>query len=259
MKYVCVIFLVLLPAIYAEDALLLHTTRVLVQCTGERAFTVSLPHGTVRSFSWLENETCADAVFDAPLYVPFNETENCPKAARQVDEWRNVSEGLVSMLATCQKAVEANNQTAAWTTELQACKNESFDWQKRYGLEVDARAGCQNRFLSYVDQTKTLNESEILCQSQLETQRQVAEANTKCPDKLEAAQSTASTRGWLAWLLVLATFGLTTLLWYFRWKHVPAPGTPDDRRMGFLDTVPPTVDLKKLAEQQQSRVPGMKR
>jgi hypothetical protein len=144
-------------------------------------FTLYLPQGFERHFSWGVNQTHSDVTFDHTFYEEFDEATYCTHSAAQAEEYKNISTGLNNMLGVCTTVVDALDNSADYQTKIDAAEsdsleyerlytlcqadktissNETASWKARYEESQQAESEletCQNALDSYKDQAKELN------------------------------------------------------------------------------------------------------
>ena len=166
----------------AQEHVIQIPIEVGVTFQGEREFTLLLPQGFERQFSWTENQTHSAATFTYNNYYLFNESKECPGSQTMLG---NLTGQLGGMASVCDQAFKEWNRTLDYRGQVQAATSALSDCNGSLIVEQERRITQERGRAIAENATAACIADRDNCRSTV-----VATAQNTCPSDLAACRTT---------------------------------------------------------------------
>ena len=193
-------------------------------------FTLYLPQGFERHFSWGPNETHSDVTFDHTLYHNFVEEDWCAHSATQAAEYKNITIGLNNMLNVCSDVVSVLDNSAEYQSKIDAAKSDSLEYERLYTLCQADRGIAQNETNYWKDKYNSVSEIEgdlKSCQNSLEGYKDQAKTLNTCRMDLDNCKKSKNN-------IMIFSLAAGIGIGYFIWGRKKKSGPSEQAESGYV-------------------------
>jgi len=216
-------------AVFAAQAVMPVEIEVSVDFDDPTDFTLYLPQGYERHFSWNANETHSDVTFDHTIYYDFEEEEWCTHSAEQAAEYRNISTGLSSMLSVCKTVVGSLDNSAEYQKQSDGAKETSLEYERLWTLCKADKTLALNDSSRWEDKYNGVSgcSNELTtCQSQLDSFKNTGKELNECKDDLDDSGKSKNNT-----MIFAALVGVGA--GYFIWGRKKSSGPSEQAEAGY--------------------------
>jgi hypothetical protein len=219
---VLLVFMLLNIGFVLGDQLIPVTFEVNIEFDEERDFRLIMPNGYERHFYWDNGTTHSDVTFDHTIYHEIDEEEWCSDNS-ELDEYKNISTHLASMLTTCEYMVDHINDSQELIEEKEALKTEMYGYQQdrdiykeKWETKRNESADCKTE-LEDCEQKEEQYHTELMsCQGEIA-------GFDSCKDDLASCKSSGTTRIFIG--IILGVVGT-----YFFTRNKVAKQSPSEQK-----------------------------